>query len=123
MFVAQYSLQYSIQYISLPNSSIFLLKTLLYNILSTLYSKVLSNNILELGRKMFFLGKASSVSHFAVCVECTLPAKYGDSVDLKDGLLNNKVCRVKFPVVESYFLCNTTHTELHRTVLSWPGKC
>ena len=47
--------------------SIFLLKTLLYNILSTLYSKVLSNNILELGRKMFFIGKAS---HFAVCVEC-----------------------------------------------------
>ena len=66
---------------------------------------------------MFSIGKASSVSHFAVCVECTLPAKYGDSVDLKDGLLNNRVCRVKFPVVHSNFPCNTTHTVHHRTVL------
>ena len=45
------------------------------------------------------------------CVECTLPAQYTDRVDLKDGLLNNRVCTVKFPVVESYFLCNTTQTE------------
>ena len=59
MFVAQYSLQYSSQYIFLSNSGIFLSKTLLYNILSTLYSRVLGNNILELGRKMLFIGKAS----------------------------------------------------------------
>ena len=39
--------------------------------------------------------------------------QYGHSVDLKDGLLNNRVCTVKFPVEESYFLCNTAHTELH----------
>ena len=38
------------------------------------------------------------------------PAKFADSVDLKDGLLNNGVCIVKFLVVESYFSCNTTHT-------------
>ena len=38
-------------------------------------------------------------------------AQYTDRVDLKYGLLNNMVCTVKFPVVESYFFCNTTHTE------------
>ena len=43
----------------------------------------------------------------------TLPAKLADSVDFKDGLMNNRVCTVKFPVVGSYFYCNTTHTELH----------
>ena len=37
--------------------------------------------------------------------------QYADSVDSKDGLLNHRVCKVKFPVVESYFLCNTTHTD------------
>ena len=42
----------------------------LEHLLSTLHSNMLSNNILELGRKKFFIGKASSVSHFAVCVEC-----------------------------------------------------
>ena len=26
----------------------------------------------------------------------TLPAKYADNVDLKDGLLNNRDCTVKF---------------------------
>ena len=31
----------------------------------------------------------------------TLLAQYTDRVDLKDGLLNIKVCTVKFPVVES----------------------
>ena len=40
----------------------------------------------------------------------TLLAKFADSVDLKDGLLKNRVCTVKFLVVESYFSCNTTHT-------------
>ena len=41
----------------------------------------------------------------------TLPAQYADSVDLKDGLMNYMVCTVKFPVVQSYFVCNTTPTE------------
>ena len=45
-----------------------------------------------------------------LAVDCALLAKFADSVDLKDGLLNNRVCTVKFPVVESYFSCNTTHT-------------
>ena len=40
----------------------------------------------------------------------SLLAKFADSVDLKDGLLNNRVCTVKFLVVESYFSYNTTHT-------------
>ena len=40
-----------------------------------------------------------------------LPAQYADSVHLKGGLLNNRVFAVKFPVVESYLLCNTTHTD------------
>ena len=40
----------------------------------------------------------------------SLPAKYADSVDLKDGLLKNRVCTVKLFIVESYFSCNTTHT-------------
>ena len=35
---------------------------------------------------------------------CTLPVQYADSVELKGGLLNNRVCTVKFRVVESYFL-------------------
>ena len=43
----------------------------------------------------------------------SLLAKFADSVDLIDGLLNNGVCTVKFPVVESYFSFNTTYTELH----------
>ena len=37
-----------------------------------------------------------------------LLAKFADIVDLKDGLMNNRVCTVKFLVVESYFSCNTT---------------
>ena len=41
-----------------------------------------------------------------------LPAKYANSVDLKDGLLNNRVCTVKIPAKESYFSRNTTHTEV-----------
>ena len=41
----------------------------------------------------------------------TLPARYTDRVDLKEGLQNNGVCSVKFFGVESYFLCNTTHTD------------
>ena len=32
-----------------------------------------------------------------------LPAQYADSVDLKGGLMNSRVCTVKFRVVESYF--------------------
>ena len=47
------------------------------------------------------------------CYFLTLPSQFADSVDLKDGLLNNRVCTVKFPVVESSFSCNTIHTELH----------
>ena len=39
-----------------------------------------------------------------------LLAKFSDSIYLKDGLLNNRVCTVKFLVVNSYFLCITTHT-------------
>ena len=40
--------------------------------------------------------------------QCTLPAKFADSVDLKDGLLNNRVYTVQFLVVESYFSCYIT---------------
>ena len=39
-----------------------------------------------------------------------LPAKFVESVDLQDGLLNDRVCTVKFLLVESYFSFNTTHT-------------
>ena len=35
--------------------------------------------------------------------EGALPAQYADSVDLKGGLMNNRVCTVKIRVVESYF--------------------
>ena len=49
-----------------------------------------------------------------------LPAQTVDNVDLKDGLLSNRVCIVKFPVVEDYFSCNKTHTELQCTLLSLP---
>ena len=45
-----------------------------------------------------------------------------DNVDLKIGILINRVCMLKFPVVEAYFSCNTTHTELHCSVLPWPRK-
>ena len=38
-----------------------------------------------------------------VVLPFSLPAKFADSVDLKDGLLNYRVCTVKFLVVESYF--------------------
>ena len=40
-----------------------------------------------------------------------LAAQFTNMVDLKDGLLNKRVCTVKFRVVESYFLCHTTHTD------------
>ena len=40
-----------------------------------------------------------------------LPARYTDKDALKDGLLNNRVFTVKFLEVQSYFLCNTTHTD------------
>ena len=48
-------------------------------------------------------------------IYCALPAKYADSVDLTGGLLNYRVCTVKFLVVESYFSHNTTHTEVPST--------
>ena len=32
-----------------------------------------------------------------------LLAQTADNVDLKDGLLSNRVCTLKFPVVEDYF--------------------
>ena len=41
----------------------------------------------------------------------TPPALFTPRVDLKDGLLNNRVGTVKFLVVESYFLWHTTHTD------------
>ena len=44
-----------------------------------------------------------------------LPAKYADRVDLKDGLLNNRVCTVKILAKESYFSRNTTHTKVPPT--------
>ena len=45
----------------------------------------------------------------------TLPAQYADSVDLKDGLLTNRVCTVKFHAIEAYFSSNTIHTEVPST--------
>ena len=50
-------------------------------------------------------------SHLKTQTNASPPAQTVDNVDLKDGLLSNKVCTVKFPVVESYFLCKTTHTD------------
>jgi hypothetical protein len=43
---------------------------------------------------------------------CPLPAKYANSVDLKDGLFNNRVCTVKFPAIDSRFSSNTTNAEV-----------
>ena len=43
---------------------------------------------------------------------------YADSVDLKDGLLNNRICTVKFPVLKVYYWCKTTHTDLNCIELS-----
>ena len=48
-------------------------------------------------------------------VRYTLPAKYADSVDLNDGLLNNRVCTVKFPAIESCYSIKTTHTDVPST--------
>ena len=54
------------------------------------------------------------------CGGCTLSAQYADSVDLKCGLLNNMVCTVKFPVLESNFSCNITHTpNFHQQEWTW----
>ena len=41
----------------------------------------------------------------------SMPAHYTDRVDLKDGLLNHRVCTVKFQGIDSYFLCNIRHTD------------
>ena len=46
------------------------------------------------------------------------PAKFKDCVDSKDGLLNNKVCTVKFSIGDFYFSLNTAHTELHCLTVS-----
>ena len=59
--------------------------------------------------------QCKSVWIMAMFIDCTLPAKYSDSVDLKDGLLNSRVCAVKFPAIESGFSSNTTHTEVSLT--------
>ena len=50
----------------------------------------------------------------------SLRAQTVDNVDLKDGLLSNRVCTVKFPVGEFNFSSNTIHTELHCSASSWP---
>ena len=50
----------------------------------------------------------------------TLPAQTEDIVDLKRGLLSNRVCTVKFPVGEFNISSNTKHIELHFSELSWP---
>ena len=54
-----------------------------------------------------------SLTALALDIPQALPAKFADSVDLKGGLLNYRVCTVGFLVVESYFSCNTTHTAVH----------
>ena len=41
-----------------------------------------------------------------------LPAQYADSVDFKDGILNYRVCTMKFPAMKSYFSRDTTHIEM-----------
>ena len=48
------------------------------------------------------------VSVYSFVFNFSLPAKFEDSVDSKDGLLNNRVCTVKF--LEVNFSCNTIHT-------------
>ena len=51
----------------------------------------------------------------------TLPAQYTDTVDLKDWLLHNRVCTVKFPVVESFFLVKyNAHWQGHQP--EWPWR-
>ena len=47
--------------------------------------------------------QAYSNIFYPISGSSTLPAQYADSVDLKGGLLNNRVCTVKFKVEESYF--------------------
>ena len=47
------------------------------------------------GAQLFYL-------HVCVLIATpTLPAQYADSVDLKGGLLTNRVCTVKFQIVAS----------------------
>ena len=69
---------------------------------------------------VLYMIKFKKIAFGNIYLKCyfSLLAQYGDSADLKDGLLHNRVCTVKFPVVDSHFLCNTTHTEMHFTVLS-----
>ena len=43
-----------------------------------------------------------------------------DNVDFKEGLLSNRVCTVKFPVIGYYFSFSKTHNDLQCTVLSLP---
>ena len=53
----------------------------------------------------------SPLSIHCILIYPTLLTQYKDMVDLKDGLPNNLVCTVKFLLVESFFLYNTTHTD------------
>ena len=45
----------------------------------------------------------------------SLPAQYTDGVDFKGGIMNYKVCTVKFQAVKSYFSRDTTNTEVPST--------
>ena len=50
----------------------------------------------------------------------TLPAQYAGSVDLKGGLMNIRVCTVKFLVVESYLLLSLLMDALgHQPEWTW----
>ena len=64
------------------------------------------------GKGLLYLVLLSSICNLInLKTTCySLLATFSDSVDLKDGLLNNRVCTVNFLVVDSYFSCNTTNT-------------
>ena len=57
---------------------------------------------------------------FSTLDSCTLPAQNEDIVDLKDGLLSNRVLTVKFPVGAFNISSNTKNTELYYSASSWP---
>ena len=46
-------------------------------------------------------------------------AKYADSIDLKDGLPNNRVCTVKFLAIESFSQVIKNIPKGHKLKLTW----
>ena len=64
---------------------------------------IIKNNNKKMPKKCLMVMADPSDLRHGKKITSPLPAQYADSVDENGGLLNNRVCTVKFLVVKSYF--------------------